>query len=322
MVRTLLYLSFFFFLIKCHSTGDAYLNDTAIVFADSLLASKIVTREDDYTKNLSAYDRSSSLNTNKYVTKKEFLKHLAKNVMAWKKAEKKRFISFTKKAAQPFAKLNLNLPDEIILIKTTSKELGGITVAYTRQNAIMITKNMLHQDDKKLYEIFLHEIYHIYSRFNPSKKKEFYNIIGFRQGNDVSLPEDWNDRRITNPDAPELNTYIDLTIHNEKAPYLPIMYARQPQYNPSKPGGLFQSIGFGLMKVKEKNGKYTPVFVDGNPVLLGLDTKEYWQQIGRNTNYIYNPDEILASNFVFLVTEKDSLPNPEIINSMRKVFTE
>ena len=37
-------------------------------------------------------------------------------------------------------------------------------------------------------------------------------------------------------------------------------------------------------------------------------------------NYIIHPEEILASNFVFLVTEPDSLPSPEIVDSMRAVI--
>jgi len=187
----------------------------------------------------------------------------------------------------------------------------------------MMTEKILAANDERLYEIFLHEIFHVYSRMNPDKKEALYKIIGFYQAGDISLPEDWYDRRLSNPDAPALNTYIDLTIDDKTATYAPLMYARETKYDPSKPGGIFQSSAFGLMKVEGDSSLYVPVFENGAPVLVRPgNIEDFWKQIGRNTNYIIHPEEIMASNFVHLVVQRDSLPNPEIIDAMREVITE
>ena len=47
----------------------------------------------------------------------------------------------------------------------------------------------------------------------------------------------------------------------------------------------------------------------------------YFDQIGRNTQYIIHPEEILADNFVLMIDEKTSVPSPEILQEMRVVLT-
>ena len=46
----------------------------------------------------------------------------------------------------------------------------------------------------------------------------------------------------------------------------------------------------------------------------------FLEKIGKNTNYIIHPDEILADNFVRLVMEDKDVPTPRIIEEMRKVL--
>ena len=57
------------------------------------------------------------------------------------------------------------------------------------------------------------------------------------------------------------------------------------------------------------------------PTLLKPDEVEgFFDQIGRNTSYILHPEETLANNFVFLITEKKDLKNPEIPKKIKLVF--
>ena len=43
---------------------------------------------------------------------------------------------------------------------------------------------------------------------------------------------------------------------------------------------------------------------------------EFFTAIGRNTGYIIHPEEVLADNFVFLLTGHEDLPNPEIVERL------
>ena len=48
-----------------------------------------------------------------------------------------------------------------------------------------------------------------------------------------------------------------------------------------------------------------PILNNGKTTLLKPDEAEgFFEQIGRNTSYILHPEETLANNFVFLITEK------------------
>ena len=39
---------------------------------------------------------------------------------------------------------------------------------------------------------------------------------------------------------------------------------------------------------------------DGSPALNMEEVENFFEQIGKNTNYIIHPDEVLADNFIFL----------------------
>jgi hypothetical protein len=45
------------------------------------------------------------------------------------------------------------------------------------------------------------------------------------------------------------------------------------------------------------------------------------EQIGRNTEYVIHPEEVLADNFALLVLKKANVPSPEILQKMREVLS-
>jgi hypothetical protein len=51
-----------------------------------------------------------------------------------------------------------------------------------------------------------------------------------------------------------------------------------------------------------------------------LDRRSY-EQVGRNTQYIIHPEEIMADNFAELVMQDRSVPTPEILQKMLAVLT-
>ena len=64
-----------------------------------------------------------------------------------------------------------------------------------------------------------------------------------------------------------------------------------------------------------------PILNNDKPTRLKPDEAEgFFEQIGRNTSYILHPEETLANNFVFLITEKKDLKNLEIPKKIKLVF--
>jgi hypothetical protein len=48
----------------------------------------------------------------------------------------------------------------------------------------------------------------------------------------------------------------------------------------------------------------------------------FFEQVGRNTDYLIHPEEILADNFALLVVGDKRIVSPEVINRIKKVLEE
>lgn len=46
----------------------------------------------------------------------------------------------------------------------------------------------------------------------------------------------------------------------------------------------------------------------------------FWDQVGRNTDYLIHPEETMADNFEFLVQGTPNKPTQRIIYSLKKFF--
>jgi WD40 repeat protein len=199
-------------------------------------------------------------------------------------------------------KLDLNLPEVIYFIRTE----GGWC---TRQNAIVggVCNEW----------IFVHEMFHIFSRYNPAIRDELYSILGYHPcGAPIKYPD--SVVRITNPDAPVTEHYIVVRYRGEPLTVAPIYYSKSETYTG---GGLFDYIQYGLMAVEESSEGWTYKLVNGEPLILKeSDVEGYWEQVGRNTDYDIHPEERMAENFNILCSGRPghywNLQTPRIIEEM------
>jgi hypothetical protein len=60
------------------------------------------------------------------------------------------------------------------------------------------------------------------------------------------------------------------------------------------------------------------------PRLLPLQAvSNFFEQVGKNTEYVIHPEEILADNFALLVLGGGSnTPSPEVLRKMKTVFSD
>jgi hypothetical protein len=76
-----------------------------------------------------------------------------------------------------------------------------------------------------------------------------------------------------------------------------------------------------LVVEKSAEGKTAVKLIDGKPQMLDpAETPAYHEKIGRNTGYIIHPEEILADNFVLLVTGETDAKTPKILDEMKRTF--
>jgi hypothetical protein len=161
------------------------------------------------------------------------------------------------------------------------------------------------------------------SRHDGAIRGQLYHTIGFELCQPIELPPSLAPRRITNPDAPLIDCVTSLTAADGRQYTLaPVLYASGRNYDAKQKPTLFQSLVFRLLVVESRGGRRQPVLTNGEAVVL--DPKKepaFLDQIGKNTNYIIHPDEILADNFVRLVMDDKDVPTPRIIEEMRRILS-
>ncbi len=150
-----------------------------------------------------------------------------------------------------------------------------------------------------------------------------YESVGFKKCTAIELPDALASRRITNPDAPQNEHYIELTSAGRPVAVVPVLFSSQVKYEVNSGKDFFAYLTFKLLAVERVEDRWRPRMVDGSPWLLEVsEVGNFHEQIGRNTDYIIHPEELLADNFVYLINKKGNLPTPQIVESMRQILAD
>lgn len=306
------------------SDGDAnalpLTERTTLQFAAVEQGQAALRRRDQFIQSLSRFDKQSRLSTAAEVSTDEFLNFASSHVLTWEPGDQDKLRHVIETIRPRMSRFHLPFPETIQLVKTSGKEEGG--AAYCRGNAIILPSNVLRRSEAELERLLTHELFHVLSGFNPMLREKLYAIVGFKPCGTITLPPTLVDRKITNPDAPTIDFAVTLTDGDVSRQAVPILFASVKNYDPTKGEGFFRFMQFRLMVVKNSEGRIQPLLRDGKPQLIDArHLPDYLDQIGRNTNYIIHPEEILADNFVHLINGESSLPTPRIVEEMRRLLT-
>lgn len=243
----------------------------------------------------------------------QYKKYLQEDVEEFSLEETEFVETYFKQALDYCAKINadLNLP-EIQIIKTKGKYYGS-GAYYTRDNCIVIPAGSCEAGNENSFvETMIHEIFHIYSRYNPKKRDQLYASIGFEPIKNIKLGKFLEQRVLYNPDGVNFNYAIAVKdTSGREFNAIPVIYSQFKNYREDFPN-FMSYIVFQLFEVQEQAGKWVVV----NPTTGYSDDElqNFWEQVGTNTKYIWHPDEILADNFKLLAAQRG--------NSTRKINAE
>jgi hypothetical protein len=292
---------------------------TRVQFADPRQGASALTQRDVFLAQLSPFDYQVRLKTDQPVGEQDLLAHIPRHVTSWTAEETARLTAVLESLAAKLAPWNLPLPRTILLIKTDGQEDAG--AAYTRGDAIVLPQRMIDGSRKSLDKLLPHELFHVLSRHNPGLRQALYSAIGFQQTNEVQLPEPLRARRITNPDAPLNDQFIRVVLNGQKMELMPILFSKSERYEPAQGGTLFSYLTFKLMALEGEPGNHRPLLVSGQPTLYEpAQVPGFFEQVGRNTNYIIHPEEILADNFVMLLHGRANLPSPHVVQRLGQLL--
>jgi hypothetical protein len=303
---------------------------TTVEFGSAAEGARLLSTRDVFVAAMSPYDRSARLKTDKDVTEAEYLAFVARQTRDWTEAEERAIGASLERFrdAVKAANLDFRLPPTVRFVKTTGLEEGR--AAYCRDAAVILPANVVGGDPAERETTIFHELFHMYSRHHPERREALYRILGFEVCPEIALPESLRRRKLTNPDAPLIDSVIRVRVasgsglETSRRPVTPVLSATTERYDVKKGGEFFDSMEFRLLVLDEVGAGFRPaVLPDGKPWMLEVSAlPDYWEQIGRNTRYVIHPEEILADNFVLLIHPKPNTPppTPAILEKLRAVL--
>ncbi len=148
---------------------------------------------------------------------------------------------------------------------------------------------------------------HCLSRLFPEYRKALYSLIHFRVlDEDIDLPQEIRDVIVANPDVEHHNSTAVFTINGIKTECY-LVFLTDTVFE--KPGDMFFT------------GMYTGIVPLGETRIYREDeVEDFWDVVGRNTDYAEDPEEIMAENFSFAIEKLDNgekeYSNPEILEGI------
>lgn len=287
-----------------------------IMLLDSTAAAIAVIKDDkeDFFDKISIIDMSVQMkqnypkDTDREQVLKDYKKFLQKDISDFTEEEATFVKEAFYEAYERCKVLNINtFPKNIRLIKTKGRYYGP-SVYYTREDAIVIPANVLVERNLASFtDVMLHEIFHIYSRYDLEKQKELYALIGFRTLEKLDIPEPLAKRLLLNPDGVNYAQGIELNQQNATFTAVPLIVSIS-DYRPQE-NNYFDYISFNLYVVEktDKNSYKVRTESGYKSIIKYRQISDFNRQIGDNTDYIIHPDEVLADNFVLVVNQKNGI---------------
>lgn len=285
-------------------------------FATKEEAATAFRRMDRFTKSLSPFDLQSRLDQAE-PTLEDLLDFAAEQALPWTAEQKVKLTVAIESLEERLRPLNLPLPETVFLVQTTGKVEAN--AAYCRGNAIMLPGKVV-DSPRPLVPLLAHELFHVLSSHNPKVRYQLYEIIGFKACPPIELSGELASRKITNPDAPQLDCVIRIDVEGKTRPATPFLWAKSA-YVPGAGKNFFDYMQFHLLVLERHGDVFRPVLRnDGQPWFVSPNRGDFYWNIGTNTGYIIHPEEVLADNFKALVLKTPNLPTPRITQEMLRIL--
>ncbi len=242
----------------------------------------------------------------------EYINFLKSDVESFSAADVEFTTGVMKKAFKTVSSVGAGIfPDTLKLIKTKGRHYGD-GVWYTRENCIVIPANELEARKTNAFTTTIyHELFHVWSRLNPAKSRQLYQLIGF-EGiglQKLKIPARLAERVLYNPDGVDFAQKITLaTADNSRIEAVPIIYSNHVGAKEGQ-NEFFGYLEFNLFRIEpESDGTWRIITKDdGFSSTLNLnELPDFFRQIKDNTGYIIHPDEVLADNFSFIMVQVNS----------------
>ena len=244
-------------------------------------------------------------------TLEEYIEYSADQVMEFTPEEEKRVNDTLAWLQDVLERNGLQLPDpgEITFVKSTTYEALG-SAGYTSAGTVYLgwfVYSPEYYPDDMFRQVVVHEISHCLSRLFPEYRQALYSLIHFTVlDHDFDIPEEIRSRIIANPDVEHHDSYATFTIGGEKKDCYLVFLT----------DNVFEKAGDTFFE-----GMYSGVVpLDGSAVYRVEEVEDFWDLVGRNTDYVEDPEEAMATNFAYAIMNLDTgyaeFASPEILEGI------
>lgn len=284
------------------------------VFADIETGTKILSADDEFLTAMKPIEialRVGSPTADKTI--EDLKAHYAANVIEWPASEKALMKALLVTHKKNLAKIEHLLPETVYFIKVTNEVESGIS--HTRGNAFVSPKRRSSISTK----LFFHQIFHIISRNNRVKRASLYNIINFRPCY-FQPTEDIDKYSVKNPEAPFTEFFVPVEIDDRDTYVMTYLHTTHDGFDPSIERGFDGHITGDLIEVIVSDGICKPVIKANGKASIYKheEVPDFYDKVGRNTNFDIHPEEIIADNFAFLMMGKKDLIDPDIAEEIQE----
>lgn len=283
-------------------------------FCSKNKSKSILGKNDEFFARLTRFDMKVRSGRSGVGTS-DFIRFVQNQAMGWTTEVKSKMESCIKGYRAAVKDYIYLLPRRVNLVLTSGREEGGM--AYCRgMSTIVIPSGKMQETEECIVKTLIHESFHILSRNNPRLRDSLYKSLGFNKSKEIHLPQDTRNLKITNPDAPRLDTYFGGVVRGVNLHLYPVLLARSPE-DPAKLTNVANYLKFycGDEVEDTKIPKLENQFLDLN------DVTNFFDMVGLNTRHIIHPEEIFADNFVLLVSQdRNRINAPQIIDSLRTIL--
>ena len=160
-----------------------------------------------------------------------------------------------------------------------------------------------------------HELFHCLTRNDADFRKTMYGLIGFTvMEQDLQLKGENKSMLLTNPDVEHIDNYAEFTINGQKRKCELLVLYQKTWAEASAGAEDLSKISFFRFF------RQVLVPIDATDTNYDIDqVPDFWDRVGRNTQYVFAPEECLADNFGFTITyglNSKDYQTPELIRNI------
>lgn len=281
-----------------------------LVLLDVDAARARILANDAFMQNLTPLDRQVRMGKSTPVTHAEFVDYVAAQVRAFQPAQIEKLAVMTERVGAALNELGLMdlVPAEIEVVQTSGAEEGFgpiFDLSYTRNHVMYINTRALALISRQL---LLHELLHVMCSERPALQERLFASLGFLPVGAPSLRPEHAAIRLTMPENATPRHALRARFEGHSVLAMPLTFVPEPYTS----GGMVD-VSVSLWGILGPHNDVT--------ALVPIEKLEGWEeQLGKNTQMLASPEEVLAENFVLLVLGKPEPPSPEILTRMLAVL--